>query len=178
MNESRDVWMVGDVLDAMSGSAVPDFIERVIQEVQSWLSSAVVEACQIGHSDLMIGMEEHQVSGDLDYIFGQLEWVGVYADFLPAVKETGSHEDAVVLSVGPILLGEGIRMAVDHAALFARESCRRIWLISDTWVMGDVLAYMPHLKALYDRGIHIRFLLVTPWGFSEIPWNRDSKDIV
>jgi hypothetical protein len=43
-------------------------------------------------------------------------------------------------------------------------------MISDTWIIGDILAYIPHIKALMARGIQLRFMLVTPWGYSEIPW--------
>ncbi len=164
--------MVGDVLDAMSGSTIPHFIVKVVQDVQAWLSSAVAEECQIGLADWMAGGGERQPSVDLDYLFNQLEWVGAHADLVPVSKELGRHEDALILSIGPILLDEGLRMMVDHAALFARNTCKRVWLVSDTWIIGDVLAYMPHIKTLNEQGVQLRFLLVTPWGYSEIPWNR------
>jgi hypothetical protein len=172
MSEARDVWMVGDVLEAMSGSKVPDFIVSTVQEVQSWLSAALSEDAFMEPSDL-ISSNDRQISADLEYLFNQLEWVGVHADMVPLTKDSSKHEDAIVLSVGPMLLDEGMRMMVDHAALFASGVCKRIWVVSDTWVIGDVLPYMPHIKALKKRGVELHFLLVTPWGYSEIPWTRE-----
>lgn len=174
MSDSRDVWMVGDVLNAMSGSGTPSYVIRVVQEVQAWLSAAVSDEYLTDPADMLTGSGERQVSADLEYLFTQLEWVAMHADLVPVMKETGKFEDAVILSIGPILLDEGLRMMVDHAALFASNTCRRVWVVSDTWVIGDILAYLPHIKALRERGIELHFLLVTPWGYSEIPWNRDN----
>jgi hypothetical protein len=171
MSEARDMWMVGDVLEAMSGSKVPTFIVNVAQEVQAWLSASLSEDVFMEPADL-VASGDRQISADLEYLFNQLEWVGAHADMVPLTKESSRHEDAIVLSVGPILLDEGIRMTVDHAALFASGVCKRVWIISDTWVIGDVLPYMPHIKALKKRGVDLRFLMVTPWGYSEIPWTR------
>jgi hypothetical protein len=170
MNDSKDLWTVGDVLDAMSGSNPPDYVMKIVHEIQSWLSSAVSEESAVDPADIMGG--DRQGSADLEYLFSQLEWAGRYADLVPALKESGGHEDVVILSIGPILLDEGMRMMVDHAALFASETCRRIWIISDTWIIGDILSYIPHIKALLARGMQLHFLLVTPWGYSEIPWTR------
>lgn len=174
MNDSRDVWTVGDVLDAMSGPKIPHFMVKIVQEIQTWLASAVSEEFQLDPADLLLGAGDRQISVDLEYLFNQLEWVGMHADLVPVMKESGKHEDAVILSIGPILLDEGLRMMVDHAALFASNTCKRVWIVSDTWVIGDILSYMPHMRALRERGIELRFLLVTPWGYSEIPWNRDK----
>lgn len=178
MNDSKDVWTVGDVLNAMSGpggrsSALPDHMLRVMQEVQDWLASAISEDGQADLLDIATGSVDRGCSGDLEYLFGQLEWATQYADVIPAPHDCSASpkEDAIILSVGSIVLDEGLRMMVDHAALFAAGACRRVWLVSDTWIIGDILSYMPHIRALLARGIELRFLLVTPWGFSEIPWS-------
>jgi hypothetical protein len=165
--------MVGDVLDAMSGSRIPPFIINVVQEVQSWLAATLTEEIFMDPADL-VSNNDRQISADLEYLFNQLEWVGVHADLVPVMKDTSGHEDAIVLSVGPILLDEGLRMMVDHAALFASGTCKRAWIISDTWIIGDVLPYMPHIKALKKRGVELHFLMVTPWGYSEIPWTKEG----
>jgi hypothetical protein len=168
--------MVGDLLDAMSGAHVPNYVMMVMQEVQAWLASVVSDDCVMGSAELTTN-GEHALSGDLEYLFSQVEWAASYADVLPAARGEPSHEDALILSVGPIILDEGLRMLVDHAALFARGVCRRIWMVSDTWIIGDVLPYTPHIKALRERGIQTRFMLVTPWNCSEIPWNNVIKDV-
>lgn len=173
MSDSREIWMVGDLLEAMSGSRIPDYVARIVQEVQNWLAGAVNDESLADPADVMMGAER-PLSSDLDYLFNQLEWASAHADLIPVMKETGKHKDAVILSVGPIILDEGLRMMVDHAALFAAGICKKVWIISDTWIMGDILSYVVHLKALRDQGVEIHFLLVTPWGHSEIPWNRDE----
>jgi hypothetical protein len=146
---------------------------NVVHEVQSWLSATLSEELFMEPPDLMSGADR-QASADLEYLFNQLEWVSVNADLVPMTKDSSRHEDAIVLSVGPILLDEGLRMMVDHAALFASAVCKRAWIISDTWIIGDILPYMPHIKALKKRGVELHFLMVTPWGYSEIPWTREG----
>jgi hypothetical protein len=167
--------MVGDLLDAMSGSNIPNYVMMVMQEVQVWLSSVVSEDYVLDPVDISGG--ERSMSADLEYLFSQIEWAGSYADILPVLKEKPRHEDALILAVGPIILDEGLRMLVDHAALFGRDVCRRVWVVADTWIIGDVLPYMPHIKALQERGIQVHFMLVTPWDFSEIPWNNTTGNI-
>jgi hypothetical protein len=142
----------------------------VMQEVQSWLASVVSEDYVLDPTETASG--ERNLSADLEYLFSQLEWANSYADILPATKGTPHQEEALVLSVGPIILDEGLRMLVDHTALFASDICRSVWMISDTWVIGDVIPYTPHLKALRERGVKIHFMLVTPWSYTEIPWNN------
>lgn len=171
MSDSRDLWTVGDVLDAMSGPKIPNFMAGVVQEVQAWLASAVSEEYPLDPIDSEDA--DRPAPAEPDYLFERLEWVGAHADLVPTTKGKGGREDAIVLSVGSIPLDEGLRMTVDHAAIFARETCKRVWLVSDTWVIDDVLVYLPHIKALRELGVELRFLLVTPWGYSEIPWNRE-----
>lgn len=175
MEKKRDVWTVGDVLNAMSGSdsaRTPDYVLRIAQIVQTWLAGAASEEMRTDLADVASGAERGYVS-DLDCLFGQMEWAAQYADVVPAMQDAGHKEDAVILSVGPIVLDEGMRMLVDHAALFAAGACKRVWLVSDTWIIADIFSYMPHLHALAERGIEVRFILVTPWGSSEIPWDRN-----
>jgi hypothetical protein len=169
MSDSRDLWMVGDLLDAMSGSNVPSYVTMVIKEIQTWLMSVVSEDYIVDSADVASG--EHPLSADLDYLFSRVEWAASYADILPILKDTPKMGDALILSVGPIILDEGLRMMVDHMALFAGDVCKRAWVISDTWVIGDVLSYVPHLSSLRKRGAEVRFILVTPWSYCEIPWN-------
>ena len=175
MSDSRDLWMVGDLLDAMSGSHIPNYVTMVIQEVQAWLASTVSEEYTVDPAEAASG--ERNMSADLEYLMSQIEWANTYADIIPSLKGTPRHEDALVLSTGPIILDEGLRMLVDHTALFASDVCRRVWMISDTWVIGDVIPYIPHLKALRERGFQIHFMLVTPWNYAEIPWNNVTEEL-
>jgi hypothetical protein len=109
------------------------------------------------------------LQADPEGLFGELEWVCEHADLLPADRDVGEKEEALVVTVGPYILDEGFRMAVDHAALFARERCKRVWMVTDNWLMGDFVYYLSHLKALVLQGVELRLLLVTPWGWTEVP---------
>ena len=172
MSDLRDHWMVGDLLDAMSDEHIPNYVTMIIQEVQVWLAAGISQEYAADTAP-----DERDMTADLDYLLSQIDWAGTYADILPSLKNPSKQEDAVVMSVGPVILDEGLRMLVDHAALFASGVCRRVWVISDTWVIGDVISYVPHLKALRERGVKIHFLLVTPWNFIEIPWNQEIAGI-
>ena len=174
-SRDRDLWMVGDLLDAMSGSHIPNFVTMVIEEVQTWLVSNISEEYAMDPADAASG--ERNISADLEYLMSQIEWASAYADIIPSLKGAPRKENAFVFSVGPIILDEGMRMLVDHAALFASDVCRRVWMISDTWVIGDVIPYIPHLKALRERGFQIHFMLVTPWTYTEIPWNNVAGEV-
>lgn len=179
MGDSKDMWTVGDILNAMSGSGArpqqtPEYITRLLGEVQSWLSGAIEDESSSDLLDIATGESGRGYSADLDYLFSRIEWAMSYADVVPMAREIVGHRDAVILSVGPIVLDEGLRMMVDHAALFAAGACRRVWIVSDTWIMADILAYTPHIRALFARGVELRFMLATPWGSSEIPWNKET----
>ena len=71
MSDSRDLWMVGDLLAAMSGSHVPNYVTMVIQEVQTWLASAVSEEYAIDPAETASG--ERNMSADLEYLMSQIE---------------------------------------------------------------------------------------------------------
>ena len=71
MGEARDMWMVGDVLEAMSGTKIPPFIVNAVQEVQAWLSAALTEDAFMEPADL-ISSNDRQVSADLEYLFNRL----------------------------------------------------------------------------------------------------------
>lgn len=175
MKDKRDIWTVSDVLNAMSGSngsKDTDLIVRVVRDVQAWLISSSFDEMRVDLVDIASG-NDRAFASDLDTLFDKLSWVSQYADLIPAMQEPARHEDAIILSVGPIVLDEGMRMLVDHAALFGADKCKRVWLVSDTWLIADIWSYMPHLRALADRGVEVRFILVTPWSASEIPWNKD-----
>lgn len=132
-NDNKN-WVMGDLLQSIQGEPVPAFIEEIAREVQGWLGSAI-------SGDFLIESDEpvaeRQLQVDMEYLFNRMEWVAPYADVIPAIRDLSGHEDVVVFSVGSIILDDGFRMLVDHAALFARDTCKRVWLISDTWVIGE-----------------------------------------
>ncbi len=168
------VWTVGDVINAMTGAVYPWYIGRILNQIQKWLSSALAGESPFDQDDLLGWGSDRPVPLDQELLMNELEWVTPIVDLIPSARFVGTREEAIVLSFGPIILDEGLRMAIDHGALFARGQCKRIWVISDSWIIADIAAYKDHLKAMRDMGVDMRFMLVTPWGWTEVPWYGDE----
>jgi hypothetical protein len=166
---------VGDLLKAMSGPTQPPFVIRLVSIVQDWMANAMYPDADGQTDDFFQSYADRKIA-DPENLFGQLEWMEQYADVLPAPYSPAGHKDVVVLCVGPIDFDEGMRMTVDHAALFGRATCKRVWLVSDSWMIGEVARYVQHIKALEMYGVELRFLLVTPWGWVEIPLGSDGTE--
>ena len=47
--------------------------------------------------------------------------------------------------------------------------------MSDTFIFDDVVRYAAHVDALTEQGVTLRFILVTPWGWVELPLNAIGK---
>lgn len=166
-NEKKEI-TVGDLLKAMAGPTQPPFVIRLVSVVQDWMASAMYSDADGQADDFFQSFADRKIA-DPETLFGQLEWMERHADVLPAPYAPAGHEDVVVLCVGPVDFDEGMRMTVDHAALFGRATCKRVWIVSDSWMIGEVARYAQHIKALENYGVQLRFLLVTPWGWVEIP---------
>ncbi|HAA47841.1 MAG TPA: hypothetical protein DCE03_05075 [Synergistaceae bacterium] len=166
---------VGDLLRVMSGPTQPPFIVKLVSVVQDWMASALYPDSGSQPDDFFQSYSDRRLA-DPEALFGQLEWMERYADLLPAPYEPAGHEDVVVLCVGTVDFDEGMRMTVDHAALFGRETCKRVWIVSDSWIIGEVARYVQHIRALEAYGVQLRFLLVTPWGWVEIPLGAERTE--
>jgi len=166
--ELNEEWTVGDILRAMSGRDCPPYIERLTSQIQDCMVSALSGESDLSAEDFLFGYGDRK-QGDPEALVSQLEWVEKYADILPATAEPIGHEDAVVLCLGPVDFDEGMRMAIDYAALFGRDHCKRVWMMSDSLVIGEVVRYSQHFTALASHGVELRFIMVTPWGWTEIP---------
>jgi len=165
---------VGDILKAMTGEDVPQAVIQVAEEIQSWMVSALKgEGPLFSDEDFLYGYDERRFSGEPDSILSRLAWVEPFADLLPNLGKIPKSREAIVLCLGPMDFDEGMRMAIDHATLFARGLCRRVWLICDSWLAEDVVRYLPHVRALADQGIALRVILLTPWGWVEIPVRKE-----
>ncbi|MCF7935210.1 MAG: hypothetical protein K9L28_02550 [Synergistales bacterium] len=187
-NDGRDEEQltVGQVLRAMEGPECPPYIRSLVAQVQEWMITNTVQDGFLSEDELP-GMGERRFQGDPESLLGKIDWVTSYADLLPPSEGIGQRE-AVVLALGPMDVDEGLRMAVDHAALFSQGRCKKVWLLCDNWIAGDVMRYQRHLLELARRGVEIRALLVTPWGWTEIPcsaapgakgylpWQQEWKD--
>jgi len=165
---------VGDILKAMTGEDVPQAVIQVAEEIQSWMVSALKgEGPLFSDEDFLYGYDERRFSGEPDSILSRLAWIEPFADLLPNLGKIPKSREAVVLCLGPMDFDEGMRLAIDHATLFARGLCLRVWLIFDSWLAEDVVRYLPHVRALAEQGIALRVILLTPWGWVEIPIRKE-----
>lgn len=183
-----ETWTVKQVLEAMSGPDYPPFIRDLLAQLQDWMATAFLGDNPALQEDLLFGTGERPFQVDMESLFQQLEWIEEKADILPSASPPAGKSEAVVLCLG-LELYEGLRIAVDHAALFGRGACGRVWIVTDNWNMLDILRYRPHIQALAAQGISLRFILTTPWGWTEAPisfpsskadqmlnWNKEGPD--
>lgn len=169
--------MVGDILRAMESSAWPGFVTKAAEQVQQWMMGELAaEEAFYAEENPTEGVDPRTV-GDTENLFQQLAWLEEGADLLPTQNGGPGRgwPEALVLAIGPIDIDEGLRIAVDHAALFARGKCRRVWVFCDNWIVGDALRYLPHIRTLGGQGVDLRFILISPWGWTEIPLGRDPE---
>ncbi|GAB1400944.1 hypothetical protein MASR1M66_24000 [Aminivibrio sp.] len=167
--EENENWTVGEILSAMAGSDYPKYILKIVSQLQQWMEEAIAADTSENGGDPLTALFENVLEMDGERLFAQLEWVDDYADLIPNLKRPAGHEDVVVVNAGPSDFEDSLRIAIDYASLFNRKLCRRIWVISDSIIIGDIYRYLSHIRALGQQGIVFRFLLVTPWGWTEIP---------
>lgn len=160
-NDNAREWTVGEVLEAMSKPRYPEYILKAVEQIELWMNECL----------------ESDFRADYDRLYSQLDWMRGHGDFLGDGmdrKDFGAPE-AVILSLDGDDQDEAVRLAIDHAAIFNAGRCQRVWIISDSWLPSEVFRYGSHIKALEDRGISLRFILVTPGGWTEIPLQSDGE---
>ena len=166
---------VGDILRAMESSSWPGFVTRAAEQVLQWMMGELAAEEAFYEEENPAEGVDPRMMGDTENLFLQLSWLEESVDLLPTQNGGPGRgwPEALVLAIGPIDIDEGLRIAVDHAALFARGKCRRVWVFCDNWIVGDALRYLPHVRMLADQGVELRFVLLTPWGWTEIPLGKD-----
>ncbi len=170
--ESREEVRISEVLRAMERPAYPEYIQKVVEQIQGWMSAAL-EGEEFPGEDEIFSSMERRFGMEPEYFFAQMEWLQAHADVIPSMQPSEDREDAVVIAIAPMDIEEGLRMAIDHAAVFSSGKCRRIWILSDNWVLGESFRYQPHVQTLKKRGILFHYILVTPWGWTEIPFTKN-----
>ena len=166
----QDQWTVRDVLVAMSGKGYPTYLLKFITHVKSWMEDILTgEELRDNEREILMPYLEEPFEVDMDNLFSRLEWAEEFADVIPSIHKPKGHDDAIVLALGPAQFEDGIRMAIDYASLFGRDVCQRVWLVCDSYMLSDLLRYSAHIKTLFGQGVVFRFIMVTPWGWTEIP---------
>ncbi|MDR3230450.1 MAG: hypothetical protein LBT65_03345 [Synergistaceae bacterium] len=166
-NTERDLTVKG-LLSAISETEYPQYILDAIAKIQNWMLNTVNAPGEQG-MDPVTAMFEDGGDMDMDKLFDELEVLEQYVDLIPNTRRPEGRPDVVVVSVNPPDYESGVRTAIDYAALFNRQHCKRVWVVSDSFIFGDNMRYAAHVNALAEQGIVLRFILITPWGWVEIP---------
>ncbi|MCL2767908.1 MAG: hypothetical protein FWE49_04210 [Synergistaceae bacterium] len=168
---SEGDFTIGQFFEALSASEYPDYILELIEKVQDWMREIFVveNDPEDKKTDPVAALFETDPEPDMEELFSRIEWLEKYADVLPNVKRPIGREEVAVINVGTAELESCMRIAVDYASIFNSEKCRRVWIISDSFNFMDISGYVAHISKLSERGITFRFLLVTPWGWVEMP---------
>jgi hypothetical protein len=179
---------VQELLSAISETEYPQYVLDAISRIQAWMLETVNAPADQG-MDPVTAMFEDGGEMDMEKLFADLENLEQYVDLIPNTRRPEGRADVIVVSVNPPDYENGVRTAIDYAALFNRKNCKRVWVISDTFIFGDTIHYAAHVDALAEQGIVLRFVLVTPWGWVEIPlsgniasgqqflWRNTMKDM-
>ena len=165
---------ISELLSAISENEYPEYILDAVSKVQEWMSEMTEKNDDNDNrkNDMfasIFGDDFEDEPGGLELLFERLEGLGEYADVIPNSKAPDGKSDAVIVSIAPPDYESGLRSAIDYAAVFNRATCRRVWIISDTFIFDDVVKFSPHVDALSEQGITLRYILVTPWGWVELP---------
>ncbi len=164
---------IGELLSAISENEYPQYILEAITTVREWMNDMISRPDEIqDEPDILaelFGSSFHDETGGLENLFERLKAIEEYADVIPNPKMPGGKPDTLIISITPSDYESGLRTAIDYAAVFNRSNCRRVWIISDTFIFDEVARFVPHVDALAAQGITLRFILVTPWGWVELP---------
>mgnify|MGYP000910801418 FL=1 len=166
--EPKKELTVKDLLSAISETEYPQYILEALSRVQRWMQDTLNAPADQG-MDPVTAMFEDNGEVDIERLFECLESLEQYFDLIPNTRRPEGRPDVVVVSMNPPDYESGLRTAIDYAALFNRPNCKRVWIVSDTFIFDDVVRYAAHVDALTEQGVTLRFILVTPWGWVELP---------
>lgn len=166
---------VNQLLSAISNSEYPEHVLETIGRVREWMHDMISRQEDEQEHDepdifeTIFGQFFEEESSGIMNLFSRLEDLRDFADIIPGHQEPAGKPDTIVISITPPDYESGLRAAIDYAAIFNKPKCKRIWIISDTFIFNDVNKFSPHVDALSEQGITMRFILVTPWGWVELP---------
>ena len=164
--------MMSDLLSAISESEYPDFILNAVEQVQEWMKEMITpETERDDEADMFRALFQfdEEEEDNISKLISRLEGVKEYADVIPNMDMPDGKPDTVIVSITPPDYESGLRTAIDYAAVFNRENCKRVWIISDTFIFDEAAKFIHHVDALNEQGITLRYILVTPWGWVELP---------
>ena len=175
-NRSRkkpDKITVNDLLAAINDTEYPQYILEAVAKVQEWMHDMTEKSDDSNDNEDILssifGSALDDEDSGIEGLFDRLSSVEDFADVVPNLKAPAGKPDTLIISITPPDFDSGIRTAIDYAAVFNRTNCKRVWIISDTFIFDEVIKFVPHVDALAEQGIILRYILVTPWGWVEMP---------
>ena len=168
--------MMSDLLSAISESEYPQYILEAIEIIRDWIHSAINKPEENENQDIFaefFGNIDDEAGG-VDELFSRLEKLEEYANIVPNSNKNNGKPDTLIISLASSDYDSGLRAAIDYAAVFNRPSCKRVWIISDTFIFDEIVKFIPHVEALSEQEISLRFILVTAWGWVELPLCESS----
>ncbi|MBQ7569410.1 MAG: hypothetical protein IJT22_00620 [Synergistaceae bacterium] len=118
--------------------------------------------------------ESSEMEESLEALFERIDAIDENVDVIPNTHKPAGNKDAMIINILSPESDGGLRTAIDYAGVFNRKKCERVWILSDSFVFDDAAHFTGHITALEKQGITIRFILVNPWGWVELPLSRAS----
>ncbi|MBQ7151531.1 MAG: hypothetical protein IJR94_04670 [Synergistaceae bacterium] len=181
-NNQQEI-MISELLSAISETEYPQYILDAIEKVIEWINEEINRPENRQDSDFFSeffgqDFDFEDDTGGIEELYRKLNSIEEFADIMPSSRKRGDKSDTIIINLASPDYDSGLRRAIDYAAVFNRANCKRVWIISDSFVLGDILKFVPHVDALGEQGITLRFILVTPWGWVEMPLsgNAASKE--
>ena len=171
-NHKKNEITINELLNAISETEYPQYILEAARTVQDWMNDMIKrrddpdEEPDIFAAIFGDNFDDERGLGEL---FSRMNALKESADIIPSSTENTGKPDTIIISITPSDYESGLRSAIDYAAVFNKQNCQRVWIISDTFILDEVMKFVPHVDALAEKGITLRFLLVTPWGWVELP---------
>lgn len=170
--DKNEITTVNELLSAVSETEYPQYVLSAIEKVQEWMNDSITSTEESEDTDIFAAIFNDMFDDGMNGTAGlyeKLNEIEEFADVLPNMKKPDGKPDTIIISITPPDYESGLRTAIDYAAVFNRPNCRRVWIISDTFIFDEVIKFAPHVDALASQGITLRFILVTPWGWVELP---------
>ncbi|MBQ9581746.1 MAG: hypothetical protein IJR21_05180 [Synergistaceae bacterium] len=118
--------------------------------------------------------ESSEMEESLEALFERIDAIDENVDVIPNTHKPAGNKDAMIINILSPESDGGLRTAIDYAGVFNRKKCERVWILSDSFVFDDAAHFTGHITALEKQGITVRFILVNPWGWVELPLSRAS----
>ena len=170
--DKNEITTVNELLSAVSETEYPQYVLSAIEKVQEWMNDSITSTEEAEDTDIFAAIFNDMFDDGMNGTAGlyeKLNEIEEFADVLPNMKKPDGKPDTIIISITPPDYESGLRTAIDYAAVFNRPNCRRVWIVSDTFIFDEVIKFAPHVDALASQGITLRFILVTPWGWVELP---------